>query len=128
MFRSLLYFFILTVLVFAGVQQMPVNYLLKDIYVVVLFFVLSTLLALILSFVGIKKSGNASVLVILSAFVIKLLASLFFVLIYLHNNQVNKIIFVSNFFALYILFSLFEIYSLLANLRDQKNTIESSNK
>ncbi len=49
----------------------------------------------------------------------KILACLFFVLIYLIKNRVNKYVFVSDFFYVYFLSTIFEIYSLLCNLRNQ---------
>ena len=42
-----------------------------------------------------------------------------FVLVYLSQNHVNQILFLSCFFYLYLLNTVFEIYALLCNLRLQ---------
>lgn len=128
MFKQLIVFLILCGGVLGASLWIPSVYLLPDINRLIFFFAIATFLACFLALWGLQKEGNEGVLVIMAAFVIKLLACLVFVLVYLHKNQVDKILFVSNFFVLYILFTLFEMYSLLANLRHQKNKIETSNK
>jgi len=56
----------------------------------------------------------------LAATTVKLLACMFFVLIFLLKNKVNKYVFVADFFYIYFLNMGFEIYGLLRNLRNQK--------
>lgn len=126
--KPLIVFLILCAAVIGLSLWLPAMYLLPDINLLIYFFAIATFLACGLAMWGLQKEGNEGVLVVMSAFVIKLLTCLVFVLVYLHKNQVDKILFVSNFFVLYILFTLFEMYSLLANLRHQKNKIETSNK
>ncbi len=53
----------------------------------------------------------------LASVVIRLLACIVFVLVFLLNGLENKGTFLLNFFALYLCFTAFEIYLLSANLR-----------
>lgn len=48
---------------------------------------------------------------------VKILACIFFIVIYLMKNKVNKYVFVADFFYVYLLNMLFEVYLLLRNLR-----------
>ncbi|WP_370994830.1 hypothetical protein [Mucilaginibacter sp. RCC_168] len=56
----------------------------------------------------------------LAATTVKILACLFFVLIFLKKNSVNRYVFMADFFYIYFLNMAFEIYGLLRNLRNQK--------
>ncbi|WPU95154.1 hypothetical protein SNE25_06395 [Mucilaginibacter sabulilitoris] len=56
----------------------------------------------------------------LAATTVKLLACMFFALVFLLKNAVNKYVFVADFFYIYFLNMAFEIYGLLRNLRNQK--------
>ncbi|WP_419700896.1 hypothetical protein [Mucilaginibacter sp. NFX135] len=56
----------------------------------------------------------------LAATTVKLLACMFFALIFLLKNSVNRYVFVADFFYIYFLNMGFEIYGLLRNLRNQK--------
>ena len=51
---------------------------------------------------------------------VKMLACLFFIVIFLQKNAVNRYVFAGDFFYLYFLNMAFEIYGLLSNLRNQK--------
>jgi len=81
-----------------------------------------TLIAFILSWLGIKKGTDVSVFAILGGIVMKLLFCMVFVLVYLLKFKVNDIQFVVNFFSLYFLYTGFEVYCLLRNLRHQNKT------
>ena len=81
-----------------------------------------TLIAFILSWLGIKKGTDVSVFAILGGIVMKLLFCMVFVLVYLLKFKVNDIQFVVNFFSLYLLYTGFEVYCLLRNLRHQNKT------
>jgi hypothetical protein len=48
---------------------------------------------------------------------VKILACLFFIVIFLKENKVNKFAFLSDFFYTYLLNMVFEVYLLLRNLR-----------
>jgi hypothetical protein len=78
-----------------------------------------TLIIYILSIIGIKKGGDHQAFILLGGIVIRLLASMALVLIYIVNIKVNSILFILNFFSIYLLFTVFEIYCLLRNLRHQ---------
>ena len=78
-----------------------------------------TLIIYILSIIGIKKGGDHQAFILLGGIVIRLLASMALVLIYIVNIKVNSILFILNFFSIYLSFTVFEIYCLLRNLRHQ---------
>jgi len=48
---------------------------------------------------------------------VKILACLFFIVIFLMKNKVNKYVFLADFFYVYLLNMVFEVYVLLRNLR-----------
>ncbi|WP_295712553.1 hypothetical protein [Mucilaginibacter sp.] len=56
----------------------------------------------------------------LAATTVKILACLFFVLILIKKNSVDRYVFAGDFFYVYFLNMAFEIYGLLRNLRNQK--------
>jgi hypothetical protein len=56
----------------------------------------------------------------LAATTVKLLACMFFALVFLLKNSVNRYVFVADFFYIYFLNMGFEIYGLLRNVRNQK--------
>ena len=78
-----------------------------------------TLIVYFVSLIGIKKGGEASIPILMGGIAIKLIISMFFILIYLQNFKVNSLLFASEFFSLYFLLTSFEVYSLLVNLRHQ---------
>jgi len=53
----------------------------------------------------------------MGATVVKILACLIFVLVFLAKNKVNKYVFVGDFFYIYFLNTAFEVYILLRTLR-----------
>jgi hypothetical protein len=53
----------------------------------------------------------------LASTTIKILACLFFIVIFLMKNKVNKHVFLADFFYIYLLNMVFEVYVLLRNLR-----------
>ncbi len=81
-----------------------------------------TLIAYVLSWIGIRKGAEVSVFTILGGIVMKMLFCMVFVLVYLLKFRVNDIQFVVNFFSLYFLYTAFEVYCLLRNLRHQNKT------
>ncbi len=66
-----------------------------------------------------QRDSRTGVQVFLGATVIKLLACMVFALIYALNKPARPLPFIGGFFYLYFVYTAFEIYSLLANLRDQ---------
>jgi hypothetical protein len=78
-----------------------------------------TMIAYVLSRIGIRKGPEFSVYAVMGGIVLKLIFSMVFVLVYVINNKVDNIKFAVNFFSLYFLFTGFEIYALLTNLRTQ---------
>lgn len=78
-----------------------------------------TLVAYILSDLGIRKGGELSVYSLLGALFIKLFACLAIVAVLIIKYPENKMLTALNFFSLYFLFTVFEVTCLLRNLRDQ---------
>lgn len=67
-----------------------------------------------------KINPDMSAQAFLAATTVKLLACMFFALVFLLKNAVNRYVFVADFFYIYFLNMAFEIYGLLRNLRNQK--------
>src|SRR5690606_6730021 len=82
----------------------------------------STLLAYVLSDLGIRKGGELSILSFMGGLFFKLLACLVVVAILIFKYPENKMLTALNFFSLYFLFTAFEVSCLLRNLRDQNQT------
>lgn len=93
-------------------------------YFLPLFFFLFflTLIVYILSYLGIKKGGQTSVLSILGGLTVKMIFSLSIILVLILKTTENQKVLAGNFFYLYFLFTLFEVSGLLCNLRDQNKT------
>lgn len=97
----------------------PTTILIPHFWLVFTYMAAITLLIYFLSIIGIKKGGDYQSFILLGGIVIRLLASMAFVLVYLLKVKVNSILFIGNFFSIYFLFTVFEIYCLLRNLRHQ---------
>jgi len=84
-----------------------------------LFFFLSGLTFLVVGsilFVQVKNKEYYAQ-AFLTGTTVKILACLFFIVIFLMKNKVNKLVFLSDFFYTYLLNMVFEVYLLLRNLR-----------
>lgn len=86
------------------------------------FLVVITIIAYLVSIVGIKNKGENSVFILMGAIIIKLLLCMGLVLVYLLKFKVNHVFFAAEFFSLYFVFTSFEVYVLLCNLRHQNKT------
>ena len=64
-----------------------------------------------------KRSGDNYVQGFLASTTLKILGSIFFIVIFLMKNKVNKHVFLADFFYIYLLNMVFEVYLLLRNLR-----------
>lgn len=84
------------------------------------FFFLTGILAYKICLIGLKKSADSSVFIILGSVVAKLLLSMVFALIFIYGNRIDKVGFLISFFLPYFIYSTFEIYSLMHNLRALK--------
>lgn len=82
----------------------------------------TTLLAYVLSDVGIRKGGEMSILSLIGGLFVKLLVCLAAVAVLIIKYPENKMLTALNFFSLYFLFTAFEVTCLLRNLRDQNQT------
>jgi hypothetical protein len=104
------------------VLLLPIVFAKADLFIAKFWVVFSfiagiTFIAFLVALFGIKRNPETGVMAIMASFVVKMLFSMGFVLFYVINIPVNKLLFVVNFFSLYFLFSGFEIYALLCNLR-----------
>jgi hypothetical protein len=81
-----------------------------------------TLVAYILSDLGIRKGGEISIYSLIGGLFIKLFACLAAVAVLIIKFPENKTLTAFNFFSLYFLFTVFEVICLLRNLRDQNQT------
>lgn len=97
----------------------PTKILINNFWKVYGFMAIITLLVYYLSDIGIKKGGDNQTFILLAAISIRLIFTLFFLVILTQKTKVESILFVINFFSVYLLFTTFEIYCLLRNLRLQ---------
>lgn len=81
-----------------------------------------TLIAYILSDLGIRRGGELSIYGLMGGLFFKLFACLAVVALLIIKFPENKWITALNFFSLYFLFTVFEVICLLRNLRDQNQT------
>jgi len=86
------------------------------------FLFLLTIIVYIVSYIGIQKGGQNSVLSILGGLTLKMVFSLSMILVLILKSIENQKVLASNFFYLYFLFTVFEVICLLRNLRDQNKT------
>jgi len=84
-----------------------------------LFFFISGLTFIAVSAIVLVQSKNRDYYTqaFLASTTIKILACLFFIVIFLMKNKVNKYVFLGDFFYVYLLNMVFEVYVLLRNLR-----------
>src|SRR5690554_5866786 len=83
-----------------------------------LFLFFLTLIVYILSYLGIKKGGQTSVLALLGGLTLKMIFSLSLMLVLILKTTDNQKVLAGNFFYLYFLFTVFEVSCLL----DRKST------
>lgn len=66
-----------------------------------------------------RKNSELYAQAFLAGTTVKILGTLFFVLVFLRKNHVDKLVFAADFFYIYFLNMAFEVYGLLRNLRNQ---------
>lgn len=83
------------------------------------FFYISGLTFLVVCSILLVQALNKDFYVqaFLAGTTVKILACLFFIVIFLMKNKVNKYVFLADFFYVYLLNMVFEVYILLRNLR-----------
>jgi hypothetical protein len=87
-----------------------------------LFFFISaiTLVILVLMLTVRAKKPDYFVQAFMGGTTFKILASLVFIMVFLAQHTVNKLVFMADFLYIYLLNTAFEIYVLLRNLRHEK--------
>lgn len=98
------------------------SFIIPGFWIVFAALALITWLAYMASWLGIRRSPQASVYTILASVVVKLLFCMSLALLYLLKINVNKVTFVIDFISIYFLFSGFEMWALLTNLRHQNKS------
>jgi len=86
------------------------------------FIAFVTLIAYVVSSIGIKKGAENSIYILMGGITLKLLLCMAFVLVYLLKFRVKSLYFATEFFSLYFFYTAFEVYCLLRNLRHQNKT------
>ena len=66
-----------------------------------------------------RKNSELYAQAFLAGTTVKILCTLFFIVVFLRKNQVDKLVFAADFFYIYFLNMAFEVYGLLRNLRNQ---------
>jgi len=97
----------------------PVSFLSEQFLLIAFYLFFLTIIVYIISYVGIKKGGQNSVLSILGGLIVKMIFGLAMILLLFLKTTENQKVLAGNFFYIYFLFSLFEVICLLRNLRDQ---------
>lgn len=87
----------------------------------ILFWYMSILTLIVIMLVLMVQKSNSEFYAqaFLGGTTFKILACLIFMVIFLRKNQVDKLIFMGDFFYIYFLNTVFEVYGLLRNLRNQ---------
>ena len=124
--KFILQFSIFSVVVFLlpfGLERLFSITALSEYYVVLfLFLFFLTIIVYVVSYIGIQKGGQNSVLSILGGLTLKMVFSLSMILVLILKSAENQKVLAANFFYLYFLFTVFEVICLLRNLRDQNKT------
>jgi len=125
-FKFIIQFSIYSVIIFFlpyAVESFFPVFIISNYFLLLFFFLFFlTTIFYILSYWGINKGGQISVLSVLGGLTIKMIFSLVMILVLLLKSSDNQKVLVGNFFYLYFLFTLFEVICLLRNLRDQNKT------
>jgi hypothetical protein len=113
-------FALVTVILPYGIEYYFNISLLSNQFLLVSFFLFFlTIIVYIVSYLGIKKGGQNSVLSVLGGLTLKMIFSLAMILLLFLKTTENQKVLAGNFFYIYFLFTLFEVICLLRNLRDQ---------
>ncbi|SFC32203.1 hypothetical protein SAMN05421747_108119 [Parapedobacter composti] len=117
-------FGLLVAAIAVGLQHLfkPVDILSPFFWVLFAIVFFLTLVAYVLSDLGIRKGGETAVYSLLGGLFVKLFTCLAAVAVLIVKFPENKLLTALNFFSLYFLFTVFEVTFLLRNLRDQNQT------
>jgi hypothetical protein len=122
-YQAILFFvwftFIIAIPPYALNNQGHGNLLIPDFWLI--FSFLSGLTLLVVASILIVKQMYPHMFseAFMGATVVKILTCLVFVLVFLHNNKVEKHVFIGDFFYVYFLNTAFEVYILLRTLRNK---------
>jgi hypothetical protein len=85
-----------------------------------IFFTLLTYIIYAIASMGVNRGNKTFIYTAFGTMIIRLLASLFFIFIYLLVNQEKNLSFIISFLSFYLFFTIFEIYHLVRKLRPEK--------
>jgi len=97
----------------------PAQILSPNFWLMYVFIFFLTLIAYILSVVGLNKNPEIGAMTIHGGLVIKMLFSLSLFIFIRFKSDENLVVLGLNFFSIYLLFTVFEVISLLRILRHQ---------
>ncbi|HUH17758.1 hypothetical protein [Albibacterium sp.] len=113
-------FAVIVIILPYGVENyFSVSLLSKQFLLIGFFLFFLTIIVYIVSYLGIEKGGQNSVLSVLGGLTVKMIFSLAMILLLFLKTAENQKVLAGNFFYVYFLFTLFEVICLLRNLRDQ---------
>jgi len=107
------------ILPYGAEYYFSVSLLSKQFLLIAFFLFFLTIIVYIISYLGIKKGGQNSVLSVLGGLTVKIIFSLAMILLLFLKTTDNQKVLAGNFFYIYFLFTLFEVICLLRNLRDR---------
>lgn len=119
---------IVAVMVILFEYILPSGYIHPSVWAMFFFYMFVTLGLYMFSTYGAKHSSRVFMTATFGGMAVKLALCLGFIFVYLLNNVENRGVFVANFLVLYFFFTVFEVYSLMSNLRAQKNSGKTPNK
>jgi hypothetical protein len=86
-----------------------------------IFFTLLTYVIYMIASMGVNRGNKTFIYTAFGTMIIRLLASVFFIIIYLLVNQEKNLSFIVSFLSFYLFFTIFEIYHLVRKLRPEKS-------
>ncbi len=100
----------------------PADILSPHFWVLFIALFLLTLIAYVVSDLGMRKGGEVAIYSMMGGIFIKMMLSLILITVLIMKFPETKLVTAINFFSVYLLFTVFEVTCLLRNLRDQKKT------
>lgn len=117
MLKTILLYTAILIVFFLADYFGPFVYLHPKKYVMLAFFAAVSYLFFVISKQGMRGKGDKFIQFYLSTVIVRFLACVIFVTIFLYIGVENVKLFVLNFFVLYLFFTLFETFGLYRNLR-----------
>lgn len=117
MIKIIIFTCILALLIFIADQFLIPNLIHSQIWVLLAFFFVLSLIGHRITQIGIQRNKDNAVLYYFSVMLLRLVISGVFIAVYLYTGTTDRIVLIGNFFILYLLYVAFEIKTLLTNLQ-----------